>query len=328
MTGIVAGMKTWVVTAALATCACGGGGSAESLPAAPLATVQETQCVNLGWQRLVVDAAGAPRVVLWKAPAGGWTRGAIVVLHGGGGQHANFCIANVELTAPQVRFTALALAQGFAVFLPDSSDRVTDNNGRLCGKVWDDEVRARANLDLPFFQSLLATSLPQLRPPGSRSEIFFTGLSSGGYMTVRVSSRFADQVRAFAPISSGDPYGWTRDCTPRAGDRVNVFGVALDNETGRQIHESGACAAPAYPNERTWDGAALAARPPWKSFHHVEDGIHDLTCVDKLRTQLQARGYPELAPLRLQGGTRAAQYHYWLDDYNQPLLDFFSSRLR
>ena len=62
--------------------------------------------------------------------------------------------------------------------------------------------------------------------------------------------------------------------------------------------------------------------------HHAEDGIHDLSCVEKLRTQLQARGYPQLAPLRLQGGARAAQSHYWLDDYNQPVLEFFSSRLR
>ena len=322
-------MRAWCLSVALLLSACGGeGDAAEPLSALPVATVQESQCIALGWQRLLIDAAGSPRVVLWKAPAGAWTRGAIVVMHGGGGQHANFCVANVELIAPQVRFTELALAQGFAVFLPDSSDRVTDNAGRLCGKVWDDEVRVRDNLDLPFIQGLLATAVPQLRAPGSRSEIFLTGLSSGGYMAVRAASRLADRVSAFAPVSSGDPYGWTRDCAPRAGDRSNVFGVAFDNESGRQITEPGACSATAYPNEMAWDGAALAARPAWKVFHHAQDGIHDLSCVEKLRAQLKARGYPELATFRLDGGTRAAANHYWLYDYNQPLLDFFASRLR
>lgn len=306
--------------------ACGSGG--DNAPAGPPVTPQEAQCQALGWQRLLVDAAGLQRVVLWKAPASGWSKGAVVVMHGGGGQHANFCVANASIIAAQVRFTDAALAQGFAVFLPDSSDRVTDTQGRLCGKVWDDEVRQRPNLDLPFIETLLDVTLPVLRPAGSRREVFLTGLSSGGYMSVRAATRFADRVTAFAPVSSGDPYGWFRDCTPRAGDRVNVFGAAFDNETRRQIIEPGACLSASQTQEQPWDGSTLAARPPWRAFHHVQDGIHDVSCVDKLRGQLQARGYPETPALRLDGGTRSADWHYWLDSYNQPLLDFFSAQLR
>lgn len=282
----------------------------------------------VGWQRLVVEVAGVQRVLLWKAPIGPWSRGAVLVLHGGGGQHANFCVANVALTAPQVRFTELALAQGFAVFLPDSSDRVTDNQGRLCGKVWDDEVRDRDNLDLPFIERLLATTVPGLRPSASRSDLFLTGLSSGGYMTVRAATRMADRVTAFAPVSSGDPYGWYRDCTPRVRDRSNVFGVAFDSESRRQISAIGACSASAYPNEKPWDGVQLAARPAWRAFHDARDGIVDESCVNKLRAQLAGHGYPEVAPLRFEGGARSADRHYWQDAYNQPLLDFFVSRLR
>lgn len=281
-----------------------------------------------GWQRLVIDAAGLQRAVLWKAPAVGWTRGALVVLHGGGGQHANFCVANSSVIAAQVRFTDAALAQGFAVFLPDSSDRVTDTEGRRCGKVWDDEVRARANLDLPLFEHLLGNAIPGLRPTGARNEVFLVGHSSGGYMTVRSATRLADRISAFASVAGGDPYGWFRDCTPRAGDRINVFGAAFDNETRRQIIEPGACASASQPNEKPWDGAALAARPPWRVFHHVQDGINDVSCVEKLRGQLRARGYPESAPFVLDVGLRSADAHAWQDDYNQPLLDFFSSHLR
>lgn len=307
--------------------ACGSGGG-DSSAAGPPSSVQESQCLAAGWQRLVIDAAGLQRAVLWKAPASGWTRGALVVLHGGGGQHANFCVANSSVIAAQVRFTDAALAQGFAVFLPDSSDRVTDTEGRLCGKVWDDEVRTRANLDLPLFEQLLGSTIPGLRPAGARGEVFLVGHSSGGYMTVRAATRLADRVTAFASVAGGDPYGWFRDCTPRASDRINVFGAGFDNETRRQIIEPGACASASQPNEKPWEGAALTARPPWRVLHHEQDAINDLSCVEKLRIQLRARGYPEAASLRLGGGTRSADAHAWLDDYNQPLLDFFAAQLR
>lgn len=305
----------------------GGGGEATSNPGAtPAPTTQELQCQAAGWTREVVSSSGLQRLVLWKGPAT-WTRGALVVMHGGGGSHTNFCVANASLIAPQVRFTEMALAHGFAVFFLDSSDQVRDNEGRICGKVWDDEVRGRANLDLPFIDDVLRRLIPSKRPVGSRSELFLTGHSSGGYMTVRVASRFEDLVTAFAPVSSGDPYGWFRDCTPRAGDRVNVFGAGFDNETRRQIVEPGACQATSYPNERPWDGASGAPKPAFRQFHHAQDGINDRSCVAKVRAQLLARGYPEAAPFTLDGPSRSGDLHNWLDDYNEPILTFFESRL-
>lgn len=320
------------LAALLALAACGGGGSATgstvSAPEAAAPTAQELQCQARGWRREVVSAAGLQRLVLWKGPPGAWAQGTVLVMHGGGGTHTNFCVANVALTEPQVRFTDLALVQGYAVFLLDSSDRVTDNNGRLCGKVWDDEVRQRDNLDLPFIEQVLSRVLPTLRPAGSRSEVFVTGHSSGGYMAVRAASSLGDRITAFAPVSSGDPYGWTRDCTPRAGDRPNVFGAGFDNETGRQIIEPGACLSATQPNEKPWDGAPLGAKPAFRVFHHAQDGINDRSCVDKVRSQLLRRGYPETPPFTLDGPTRSADVHNWLDDYNAPLLAYFRSQRR
>ena len=315
---------------------CGGGGGAGGTTPVPEPTpvsvapptTQELQCHAGGWAREVVPAAGLQRLVLWKAPASGWSRGAIVVMHGGGGSHTNYCVANVDSIAAQVRFTDMALAQGFAVFLLDSSDQVSDNESRVCGKVWDDEVRSRANLDLPFIEDVLRRVIPGRRQAGGRAEIFITGHSSGGYMTVRAASRLGELVTAFAPVASGDPYGWFRDCTRRAGDRVNVAGIGLDSETRRQIIEPGACTATSYPNERTWDGAATAVKPAFRLFHHAQDGINDRSCVDKVRAQLLARGYPELAPFTLDGGGRSAEAHSWHDDYSAPLLAFFASRLK
>lgn len=314
----------------LALGACSGGGGAVA-PATQVAaaepTVQELQCQVAGWTREVVPAAGLQRLVLWKAPPV-WSRGALVVMHGGGGSHTNFCVANVASIAAQVRFTEMALAQGFAVFLLDSSDQVADNEGRICGKVWDDEVRTRANLDLPFVEDVLRRVVPSRRPAGSRSEVFVTGHSSGGYMAVRAASRYPELVTAFAPVSSGDPYGWFRDCTRRPGDRVNVAGAGFDNETRRQIIEPGACEASSYPNEKPWDGAAGVPNPAFRLFHHLQDGVNDRSCAAKVRTQLLARGYPEEAPFTLDGGVRSADAHAWLDDYSAPLLAFFTLRLR
>ena len=72
----------------------------------------------------------------------------------------------------------------------------------------------------------------------------------------------------------------------------------------------------------------LGRRPHCKSLHHVQDGINDVSCVEKVRGRLRACGYPETAPFRLDGGVRSADANAGLDGYNQSLLDFFSARLR
>jgi hypothetical protein len=86
--------------------------------------------------------------------------------------------------------------------------------------------------------------------------------------------------------------------------------------------------AASYPNERPWDGESSPVKPAFRLFHHDQDGILDASCVAKVRAQLVARGYPETAPFTLSGASRSIDAHYWLDDYNEPILDFFQSRLR
>lgn len=307
----------------LAVLACTSlGGPAVAHSNEPEPAPQELRCFERGWTRLVVGAAGLRRLVLWKAPRT-WTKGAILVMHGGGGRHFHWCAANAPIVAPQARFSELAVETGFAVFLLESTNLVTDDDGRPCGKVWDDESRARPNLDLPFFDEMLRGVLPRLRPSGSRPEIFLTGLSSGGYMAVRAATRFGDQVAAFAPVSSGDPYGWHRVCERGLTSRIEVQGVALDSETGRRISEPGACHAEAYARERPWDSSG--ARPPFRRFHHEDDGVHDASCGAKLGRQLRRHGYPETEPFLPRGdGRRTLANHLWLDAYSAPLLEFFA----
>lgn len=286
---------------------------------------QERQCMARGWQRATVPVDGLQRGVLWQAPAGRWTRGAIVVLHGGGGQHFQWCVANADIVAPQVRFSEMALAEGFAVFLLDSSDRVTDRAGRACGKVWDDEVRPRANLDLPFIGQVLRQLIPALRPPGSAGSLFLTGLSSGGYMTVRAATHFDDVVTAFAPVASGDPYGWHRRCEPGLAARRSVHGAGFDNETGRQIVEPDACLSAQLDHEQPWDSARPAAKPPFRLFRHEQDGINDRSCSIKVSDGLRRHGHPGPPDFVLQGGARSLANHLWQDAYNRPILEFLAA---
>lgn len=278
-----------------------------------------------GWQHVMIDSQGLPRQLLWKAPEGKWIKGAILVLHGGGGHHFQFCVANAPIVAPQVRFTEMALADGFAVFLLDSSDQVKDRDGRVCGKAWDDEVRDRPNLDLPFISSVAREFIPNNRPAGSLGAIFITGLSSGGYMTTRAAIHFGDLFTAFAPVSSGDPYGWHRLCVRGMNARSTVHGAGFDNETKKQITERDACRADKYPNERPWDVADGGRRPAFRLFRHAEDGVNDQSCSEKIGRQLRERGYRGEPDFVLTGGSRSLANHLWLDAYNRPILDFFSA---
>lgn len=283
---------------------------------------QERQCMTRGWLRESMEIGGVQRELLWKSPAGRWSKGAIIVMHGGGGQHFQWCVANAPVVAPQVKFSEQAVAEGFAVFLLNSSDRVTDNDGRVCGKVWDDEVRSRPNLDLPFIDAVMRKLIPQLRPAESTPALFVTGLSSGGYMTVRAATHFDDLVTAFAPVSSGDPYGWHRVCKTGLTARTKVHGAGFDNETGKQITELDACRADVYPNEKPWDSAEPAAKPAFRIFRHAQDGINDQSCGEKVSRLLREQGYRGQPDFILQGGRRSLANHLWLDAYNRPILDF------
>lgn len=291
------------------------------------AMVQERQCQAKGWQRLVTPVAGLSRQVLWKAPAGPWAKGVILVMHGGGGQHFQWCVANARIVQPQVNFSEMAVAEGFAVLLLNSSDQITDTEGRLCGKVWDDEVRPRANVDLPFIGHLVRELLPTLRPQGSRPEVFVAGHSSGGYMTVRAATHFDDLVTAFAPVASGDPYGWHRVCEAGMNARVTVHGGGFDNETRKQITEPDACRAESYPSEKPWDSTRPASKPAFRIFRHEQDAINDRSCTEKVGRQLRTHGYRGEPDFVLKGGRRNLASHYWQDEYNRPILDFFTSQL-
>lgn len=280
-------------------------------------------CAQNGWTLVQDTVNGYKRDFFWKAPRGAWTNGAIIVMHGGSGFHHQFCTSSHKLTDAQVRFAELAVQRGFAVFALNSTDKITDTEGRLCGKIWDDEVRDRPNIDVPFIREVITKYIPERRTQGGSPSVFLTGLSSGGYMTVRASTELPDLVTAFAPISNGDPYGWTRDCTPKKNGRKTVHGGGYDNDTGKQIIERNSCdAATGYQKEMPWPDAGSAQKPVFKLFHHQGDGINDFSCNERVRAKLLEHGFPEDGRYATKGWRRVVN-HFWLDEYNEPILDFF-----
>jgi hypothetical protein len=146
-------------------------------------------------------------------------------------------------------------------------------------------------------------------------------------MTVRAATHFDNLITAFAPVSGGDPYGWHRICEKGLTPRITVHGAAFDNETGKQITESGACRASNYPHETTWESANPLVKPAFRIFHHKYDGVHDASCCDKVDKLLRAHGYAGEEEFLLNDNERRSlANHLWQEAYNRPILDFFMSR--
>ena len=289
-------------------------------------TRAEKRCVDDGWEKVSLNAANIRRDALWKGPDKAWRNGAIIVMHGGGGTASNFC-AGGWLVRPQIHFTQMAIDRGVAVFALDSTnDRVTDANGRVCGKRFDFMVLDRPNLDLPYIGELIDRIIPARRPTNSSKAIFLTGLSTGGYMTIRAASYFDNKITAFAPISAGDPYGTDSNCDASLSRRKSAKGVLLDKETGREITRNDACRASSYANEKRWLSANPKQKPAFRQFHHQADGIVDISCMEKAGLMLRKNGYSDRGVYLINAtGKKSVFKHLWLDDYNEGLLDFFAS---
>lgn len=287
--------------------------------------VSGTSCEQKGWEEAVFKIGKLNRRVMWKAPEGTWNNGSIVILHGGGGKADDFCSGG-QLVQPQIRFAQMALKNGFAVFALDATNNVvTDREGRPCGKRFDFAITDRPNVDLPYIEYILTKLIPEHRPGGSSQKIFLTGLSTGGYMTIRASTHFDDLITAFAPISAGDPYGTDPICDPSLSPRKSAVGILVDRETEQEIVKENACLATGYPNESRWESQQPEVKPRFKQFQHKKDGVVDFSCAKKATLGLRRAGYSDAGAFVLNAGSKNVLYHLWLDAYNQPLIDFFKS---
>ena len=286
----------------------------------------EQACLKKGWDKITIDVATLSRKALVKKPTGFWSSGAIIVLHGGGGSHSNFC-GDVSLNKPMGDFSDLAVREGFAVFSLDSAVNVaTDPQGRGIGKRWDSlATENRKNVDLPFIEKVITQVIPSLRPEKSAKGIYLTGISNGGFMTTLAATHLSDKIQAFAPVSAGDPYGTYFDMgTKPPLERRCAPGLWRDNETLRSINEKGACTSEKVSNEKPWKGAVPVKKPPFKQFHHEGDGGCDFSCMEKAKKQLIQQGYRDAGAFVIKSANnRSIMNHFWKEQYNPKIIEFF-----
>lgn len=282
----------------------------------------EKDCVAQGWQKLSMEVDGLPRQLLWKAPEGGWPAGAIIALHGGGGTYSNYC-SLFPTGKPMVDFSALALKEGFALFSPDSTgDQTKDPQGNGCGKRWDSLAGLQPhNVDVDFIEKIVTEVIPRLRPKNADTNIYITGISNGGFMTILAASRLGDKITAFAPVSAGDPYGTYLDCSHEAFLR-HTPGKFLDSETGKAINQRNACLSPVLLHEKKWP--ALNNKPSFKMVYHTGDGGVDVSCKEKVSHVLTEQGYSGADAFIIKKGIGKNVFkHLWQSEYNTPIIEFF-----
>lgn len=277
-------------------------------------------CLQAGWKPLNVKVTGRTRAVLWKRPRSKWKAGTIVILHGDGGSHHQFCAGGKNLE-PQIEFAEDAIAAGFAVFLLDSTDEVVDAQGKQCGKNFDFSVLARRNLDLHFIGKMVKTIIPQLRPVRSSKKIFLTGVATGGYMAIRAATHFNSKITAFAPVAAGDPYGTRMLCDVGKPARM----LLIDLTTNKQVGIKKACVARRYRNVKDWPHIRSKAKPAFKMFHNKGDAVVDISCMYKVKKLLQQHGYSSKGAVVLDL-VRDPRNHLWHEDYNEGILDFFKNQ--
>lgn len=288
----------------------------------------ERSALQRGWHRVEMVVDGRTRQVLWKGPQGAW-KGAIVCLHGGGGTYSNFA-SNISLGQPMVEFGELALQRGFAVFSPDSGwDLAKDKKGRGYGKRWDSFAQSsRSNVDLPFLEKLVDELIPDCRPVESGRGIFLTGISNGGFMTILTASHFPGKFVAFAPVSAGDPYGTTLDLGAKTKwPRPSAPGVFRDRGTKEKISVNQGT-VDVYSEEAAWPKVTGVPLPSFKQFHHAGDVGVSLSCMRRATHHLTEQGFKDDGAFILPAqGKRNLRKHFWMSQYNKPLLDYFESKI-
>jgi len=313
----------------LASCDAAQDADARKRRVQALYDYHERASLQKGWQRITTTVNDSKRKLLWKGPTPTWTNGAIIALHGGGGTCSNYS-SNIVLGKPMVEFGELAIAEGFAVFsLESTGGLVTDPKGHSAGKRWDCLALAdRPNIDLPFIEAVITDVIPRLRPENSAKDMFVTGISNGGFMTILAATHYPDKISAFAPVSAGDPYGTYMQCDINVDTRPNAPGVFRDLETNRLVSEPDAAKASVCAHERQWPATDNVKNPVFKQFHHQHDGVCDISCMEKAQRLLVQQGYETEGPFILREPARRRIWnHFWMTEYNAPMIEFFKKHV-
>ena len=194
-----------------------------------------------------IEVGGLRRTYLTYVPRG-LPKGAplVLVMHGSG-EHA----AQIRI-GTGYGFERLADEHGFAVVYPNSYS--FDWND--CSKVGDFRVNGLEVDDVGFLNTMVDKLVTEISVDGGR--VFATGVSAGGFMSIRLALEAPSRYRAVAAVAANVPTTENFKCKPQgqgtsvmimngtndplvpfAGGEVNLLGLFYKGGTVRSSRESG-----------------------------------------------------------------------------------------
>jgi polyhydroxybutyrate depolymerase len=158
-----------------------------------------------------IDVGGLKRTYLSYVPRG-LAKGAplVLVMHGSGENGARIRIET------GYGFERLADEHGFAVVYPDSYS--FDWND--CGKIGDYTVNGREVDDVGLLVALADKLISEIGV--DRNRVFATGVSAGGFMSLRLALEAPSRFRAVAAVAASEPTPENFKCKP-AGTGTSVM---------------------------------------------------------------------------------------------------------
>lgn len=105
-------------------------------------------------------------------------------------------------------------------------------------------------------------------------------------------------------------------------------GVLRDADSGKKLSEEGACNGRKPSRENNWPAPRTSQLPAFMLFHDDGDAQVDVSCMKKLRRQLQKQGFQDKGEYIIHSFRRRKSNHGWQDDYNDAMIDFFKNTNR
>jgi polyhydroxybutyrate depolymerase len=194
-----------------------------------------------------IEVGGLKRTYMTYVPRGLTKAAPLVVVMHGSGENAARIRAETGYG-----FERLADEHGFAVAYPNAYTFDWDD----CGKVGDFNVNGLNIDDVGFLSALVDKLITEIRVDPGR--VFATGVSAGGFMSIRLALEAPSRFRAVAAVAANMPTAENSKCTPAGqgtsvmimngtkdplvpfnGGEVNLLGLFYKGGNVRSSRESG-----------------------------------------------------------------------------------------
>lgn len=222
------------------------------LPFAALGAGTTERSIKVNGVERSFELTVPPQVV-----SGGKPAPLVIVLHGN--------LGTPEQVRGYMSWDKVAKREGFIVAYPAGIDR-TWNDGR--------PVHLRRNAKPGDDVAFLTTLTDHLESTGlaDKSRVYVTGLSNGGFMSVRLACEASDRFAAYAPVIASAPLDTPQTCVPPRPLPMLIMNGTKDP----LLH---------------WDGTTRNGEPVMAVNDHVAFWVRHNGCQHKEETAL-----PDIAP--------------------------------